>query len=430
MTTPPFSQEAEDHAVGACMVSQTALERVAEILRPEHLYMRRRIYQAVLEVHERGDPADPILVAEVLNRAGAHNDVQTMRDLVNLQPTAGNAEHFARVCIDYATRRQLVTVGQEIARSGWEPTGEIAEELDKAEQLVYDLTTQQQTGELEHVSAGLAHTFDQLARPGGEVTGTATGLTDLDKLTAGYQPGQLVVVAARPSMGKSALIINQAVHVAVTLGKPVALFTLEMSREEINQRALAQIADVNLHKIRTRVGLSLTDRQRLDRAGETLQQAPLYIDDTPSARLTEIRSRTRRLKAKQPDLALVCVDYLQLMLGTGDEQNRNLEIAGISRGLKVIARELAVPVVALSQLSRALEYRADKRPMLADLRDSGAIEQDADLVVFIYRDGYYTKEDDTTAELILAKHRNGPTGVPVVQWKKDTAEFRNLATVA
>lgn len=430
MTVPPFSQEAEDHAVGACLTSPTALEHVAEILRPEHLYIRRRIYQAVLEVHERGDPADPILVAEVLERSGANDDIRTMRDLVALQPTAGNAEHFARVCIDYATRRQLVTVGQEIARSGWEPSGEMAEELDKAEKLVYDLTTQQETGELEHVSAGLPYTFDQLQRPGGEVTGTPTGLTDLDKLTAGFHPGQLVVLAARPSMGKSSLLINQAVHVAVTLGKPVAMFTLEMSREEINQRALSQMADVNLHKIRTRIGLTLRDRQRLDEAGETLQKAPLFIDDTPSARLTEIRSRTRRLKAREPELALVCVDYLQLMLGTGDEQNRNLEIAGISRGLKVVARELAVPVVALSQLSRQLEYRHDKRPMLADLRDSGAIEQDADLVVFIYRDGYYTKEDDTTAELIVAKHRNGPTGGPIVQWKKDTAEFRNLAAVA
>lgn len=416
----PFNLEAEERVVAACLTSPRALDEISEILRPDQLHSTKlaAIYRACLDAAEAGDPVDIILLAETLD------DDLTMRvrELLAAAYPAANAAHHARVVADYATRRSLIRVGMEIGRLGWD---DVPDSIDRAEQLVYEIGANADSGELAHIAAGLEHTFQQLERPGGEITGTPVGIAELDKLTSGFQPGQLVVVAARPGMGKSALVINQAVHVAQTLQRPVALFTLEMSREEINQRALSQVSGVRLHSIRTRTGLDDRARRDLDTSRRILENAPLYIDDTASIRLAEIRSRVRRLKARHPDLALVAVDYLQLMLTEGNHQNRNLEIASLSRGLKVIARDLDVPVVALSQLSRAVEARADKRPMLSDLRDSGAIEQDADIVLFIYRDGYYTKEDDTQAELIVAKHRNGPLGTRAADWNPETAEFRN-----
>lgn len=420
----PFSLEAEEHVVGACVTSERAIDTASEILQPDHFLNTRlaSIYSTCLALHAAGGKVDPLILAETLTDDLA---VAKMRDLVTAGYATSNVDHHARIVRDYATRRGLVRVGQQITKSGYEPPERIEDALGDAEQLVYGLTGARDAGELAHVSEGLDHTFEQLARPGGEITGTPTGIAALDRLTSGYQPGQLVILAARPGMGKSALAINQAVHVAVHKQQPVALFTLEMSREEINQRALSQISGVNLHRLRTRVGLDERNRKDLDSSRTFLERAPLYIDDTASIRLTELRSRVRRLKARQPDLALVVVDYIQLMLSEGNQQNRNLEIASLSRGLKVIARDLHVPIVALAQLSRALEYRADKRPMLSDLRDSGALEQDADLVIFIYRDGYYTKEEDTIAELIVGKHRNGPIGTRTADWHADTAEFRN-----
>jgi replicative DNA helicase len=400
---------------------------MAEVLDADHFYRptHGRIFTTALDLLEKGEQVDLVTLSERLEQ----KDALKAREIAAMGYAAGNALRHAEIVREYATRRDLIRVGQEIARYGFEPSQDIGTDLDSAEQLVYRLTAKVEAGELAHVSEGLDDTFALLERPGGEVVGTPTGLSDLDRLTAGFQPGQLVVIAARPSMGKSALAIGQALHVAIDRREPVALFTLEMSREEVNQRLLAGQASVNLHRIRTRIGLTDRDRSDLAVARTAIEEAPLYIDDTPSVRLSEIRARSRRLKAKQPALALVCVDYLQLMLSEDDAQNRNLEIAQITRGLKVIARELEVPVVALSQLSRQVEYRHEKRPMLSDLRDSGAIEQDADLVIFIYRDGYYTKEDDTQAELIVSKHRNGPTGAPKVYWSKETASFSSLQPV-
>lgn len=418
----PFNLEAEERVVAACLTSERALDTISEIIQPRHLHSTKlaAIYQACLDAANAGDPIDVLLLAETLD-----NDlVQTIRQLLAAGYPASNASHHAKIVSGYATRRDLIRVGMEIGRLGWD---DVPDSIDRAERLVYEIGAEADSGELAHIAVGLDHTFQQLQRPGGEITGTPVGIADLDKLTSGYQPGQLIVVAARPGMGKSALAINQAVHVAQTLQQPVALFTLEMSREEINQRALSQVSGVRLHSIRTRTGLDDRARRDLDTSRRILENAPLYIDDTASISLAEIRSRVRRLKARHPNLALVVIDYLQLMLTEGTHQNRNLEIASLSRGLKVIARDLDVPVVALSQLSRAVELRHDKRPMLSDLRDSGAIEQDADLVLFIYRDGYYTKEDDMKAELIVAKHRNGPLGTRAADWNHETAEFRNPA---
>jgi replicative DNA helicase len=424
---PPYNEEAEEHVIGACLSSTRALEDISEVVSAEHFYLpsHGRIFTAALGLMEAGSPVDVVTISERLEQ----KDAGKAKTIAASGYPVGNVLRHAEIVRDYSTRREMVRVGQEIARCGFEPSDDIGADLDTAEQLVYRLTSKAQVGELSHVREGLDDTFALLERPGGEVVGTPTGLPDLDRLTAGFQPGQLVVIAARPSMGKSALAIGQALHAAVTRNEPVAFFTLEMSREEINQRLLSALASVNLHRIRTRIGLTPIDRSGLDEARTKLEAAPLYVDDTPSVRLTEIRARARRLKAREPDLALICIDYLQLMLSESDAQNRNLEISQITRGLKVIARELEVPVVALSQLSRQVEYRHDKRPMLSDLRDSGAIEQDADLVIFIYREGYYTKEDDTEAELLVAKHRNGPTGAPKVYWSKETASFSSLQPV-
>jgi replicative DNA helicase len=418
---PPFSLDAEEHVTAACIISGRARETVSEHLTPEHLVIGslRDILAACLEAHDRGDPVDPLLLTERLP-----NHQARIAELVALGLPTTNVEHHVRIVRDYHTRRELIRIGQNIARDGWEPQDSIQAALERAETAVYEVTTQTEQGELRHVSGTLSHTFEQLARPGGEITGTPTGLADLDAITAGMQPGNLVVVAARPGQGKSALALQAALHNAVDRNTTTALFTLEMSAEEINQRSLAVLSHVPLMRIRRRLGLTDTNRHDLHQAGERLQRAPLYLDDTVAARTVDIRARARRLKARQPDLALIVVDYLQLMIHDGsNRENREQQVAKISRGLKLLARELGVPVMALSQLNRNVEHRGPAaRPMLADLRDSGAVEQDADVVIFIHRpkDGA-----DNTADLIVSKHRNGPTGETPVTWLKKIATFAN-----
>lgn len=423
-TTPPYNEEAEDRVVGAAITSSRALETVAESLNPVHVYQPRhqRILSAALSLHDRGDPVDIVTLGETL----AAPDMQTARELHAATYPTSNVEHHCQIVTDYATRRRLITVGQQIASSGWEPTGPMPDMLGEAEQAVYDLTSQSEPGELRPVGDSLGETFEMLDRPGGEITGTPTGVTELDQLTAGLQPGNLILVAARPGMGKSALAIQTAHHAAVKRGEPVALFTLEMSAQEVNQRLLSLDARVPLMRIRTRNGLTPVDRQDLAASRARLERAPLHTDDTVSARLVDIRARSRRMKQRHPGLALIVVDYLQLMLSDTRDDNRNLEVSRLSRGLKLLAREISVPVVALSQLNRNVEHRGkNAAPMLSDLRDSGSLEQDADVVIFIHRKE--TDEGDVTALLTVAKHRNGPTGEAEVAWVKRRAMFADLA---
>lgn len=408
------------------LLSPIAVSAVAEILDADHFYRgsHATIFRACLELAGRDAPVDMITVAHELAERGELERVggdSRIAELGALVSAAANVEHYAHIVRDQHTRRQLIHVGQEIARVGREGTLEPTEALDYAEQAVYDLVSRQEPGELRHVSETLAHTFELLDRPGGEITGTPTGLADLDRGTAGLQPGNLVCLAARPGMGKSALALQAALEAAMG-NQAAAVFTLEMSAEEINQRALSVLSHVPLMRIRTRNGLTPTDRAALGTARAMLEQAPLYIDDTVSARVTDIRSRARKLKARDPSLALVIVDYVQLMIHEGRTENRNLEIAAISRGLKLLARELDVPVMVLAQLNRNVEHRADKTPMLSDLRDSGALEQDSDVVLFIHRD---QPEELDTAILTLAKHRNGPTDQFTVTWLKQRATFAN-----
>lgn len=426
-TVLPYHEEAEDRVVAAAITSKRALDQIAETISPDHMYQPRhaRILQAALRLADQDLPIDIVSLSEHL----APDDTATALELANAGYPTTNAYHHARIVKDYATRRKLIKVGQEIARTGWEPPDTIDDALGTAETLVYELTTSSDPGDLRPVKDTLAATFEHLRRPPAEITGTPIGLSDFDKQTAGLQPGNLVIVAARPGQGKSALALAAVRHAAVKLRKPVALFTLEMSAQEINQRLLSVEARVPLMSIRTRFGLTEHHHKALVDAGSVLHDAPLFVDDTVGARLIDIRSRARRLKAKNPDLALVVVDYLQLMLGDGKAENRNLEVARISRGLKLLARELETPVMALAQLNRQVENRGHgAKPMLADLRDSGAIEQDADVVVFIHRDP--DKADDNVCELLIAKHRNGPTAAVSVVWLKQRATFANLQETA
>lgn len=420
---PPYNEEAEDRVVGAAITSARALETVAETLNTDHLYQPRhqRIIAAALGLHDRGEPVDIVTLGEILQAS----DLVTARELHAATYPTLNVEHHCQIVTDYATRRRLITVGQQIASSGWEPTGPMPDMLGEAEQAVYDLTSQSEPGELRPVRETLGETFEQLDRPGGEITGTPVGLKGLDTITAGLQPGNLILLAARPGIGKSSLAVQACHHASVKLGKPTALFTLEMSAQEINQRLLAIDARVALMKIRTRNGLSPLDWQALRESRATLEQSPLHVDDTVSARLVDIRARSRRMKQRHPDLALIVVDYIQLML-TDRAETRNLEISQLSRGLKLLARELAVPVMALAQLNRNVEGRGKgASPILSDLRDSGSLEQDADVVIFIHRKE--TDEGDVTALLTVAKHRNGPTDEIEVAWVKRRALFSDLA---
>src|SRR5437667_8121573 len=313
-----------------------------------------------------------------------------------------------------ATLRGLINAGSEISRLGWERPGEAGDLVDKAEQVVFDLSQARVTGEFTHIDELLKEGFERITalyESGSDITGVPSGFRDLDKLTSGFQPGNLIILAARPSMGKSGLALCMAANLAVRTEVPVALFTLEMSKSEVTQRLMCSEAKVESQRLRSG-NLAPDDWPRLTSACDRLSKAPIWVDDTGSITMMEIRSKARRLKMREPGLGLIIVDYLQLMTSGASAENRVQEVSQISRSLKVLARDLDVPVLALSQLSRAVEQRADRRPILSDLRESGSIEQDADLVMFIYRDEYYNPEETDQqglAEVILAKHRNGPT---------------------
>ena len=343
-------------------------------------------------------------------------------------PATSNAGHYARIVREMATLRGLTAVGEQIQRLGWERPGETPELVDRAEQMVFDLAQHRIRGTFEHVESLVRESFEQITKmyeSGGEMTGTPTGFRDVDHMTSGLQPGNLVVIAGRPSMGKSAFALGIASNLALHHDTPVAVFTLEMSKLEVAQRLMCAEARVELQRLRTG-RLTNEDWPRLVKACDALTKAPIYVDDTRLTTMLEIRAKARRLKAREPRLGAVVVDYLST--GTTVE-NRVQEIAQISRALKVIAGDLELPVIALSQLNRAVESRTDKRPLLSDLRDSGAVEQDADLVMFLYRDEYYNEnsEDQGLAEVILAKHRNGPVGTEKLAFLKRFAKFADLA---
>jgi replicative DNA helicase len=435
-TVPPQNLEAEESVLGAMMISPGAIGAVSEILDASDFYREShaKVYRAALALYAKGEPVDAITLTDMLEERSELEDVGgrvRLHELAALVPASANAAHYARIVRETATLRGLIRAGGEISRLGWDRPGEAGDLVDQAESIIFDLSQQRVTGEFTHIDQLLKESFEritQLYEAGVDVTGTPSGYRDIDRLTSGFQPGNLIIIAARPSMGKSALALCMAANLAVRQGIPVGMFTLEMSKSEVTQRLMCSEAKVESQRLRTGK-LAPDDWPRLTAACDKLAKAPIYVDDTGSINMMEIRSKARRLKSRHPDLGLIVVDYLQLMSSAGNSENRVQEVSQISRSLKILARDLEVPIIALSQLSRAVEQRTDKRPILSDLRESGSIEQDADLVAFIYRDEYYNDESDQQglAEVILAKHRNGPTDSVKLSFLKRYAKFADLA---
>jgi replicative DNA helicase len=377
---PPQNLDAEESVLGSMMLSPGAIGAVSEILDAGDFYREShaKVYRAALALYARGEPVDAITLIDALEERGELADAggrERIHELAALVPATANAAHYARIVRETATLRGLIRAGQEVARLGWERPGETIDLVDRAEQLIFELSQSRVTSEFAHIEALLKESFEKITalyEAGEEVTGVPSGFRDVDRLTSGFQPGNLIILAARPSMGKSGLALCMAANIAVRKEVPVALFTLEMSKSEVTQRLMCSEAKVESQRLRTGK-LAADDWPRLTAACDKLAKAPIYVDDTGSITMMEIRSKARRLKSKEPNLGLVIVDYLQLMTSGSNPENRVQEVSQISRNLKVLARDLDVPVIALSQLSRAVEQRHDKRPILSDLRESGCL---------------------------------------------------------
>ncbi|HEY7381787.1 MAG TPA: replicative DNA helicase [Gaiella sp.] len=433
----PHNLEAEESVLGAMLISPRAVEAAAETLSAADFYRQSHgiVFRSAIELYVKGEPVDAITLVELLERKGELEGAggkPRIHELAALVPATSNVAHHARIVKESATLRGLIGVGEDIATLGWERRGELEELLDQAEQRLFELTQQRISTEFAHIEALLKESFERimhLYEAGAELTGVPSGFRDLDRLTSGFQPGNLVILAARPSMGKSALALCIAANLGVRHETPVALFTLEMSKAEVTQRLMCSEAKVESNRLRSGK-LAQDDWPRLTAACDKLMKAPIFVDDTGSITMMELRSKARRLKSREPGLGLIIVDYLQLMSSGTNPENRVQEVSQISRSLKVLARDLDVPILALSQLSRAVEQRHDKRPVLSDLRESGSLEQDSDLVFFVYRDEYYAGEESDQqglAEVICAKHRNGPTDSVRLSFLKRYAKFADLA---
>ncbi len=433
---PPHNLEAEESLLGAMLLSRDAIASAMEICKPEDFYKQSHghIFTAITSLFSQGEPADWVTVTEELRRRDLLESIGDPSVFVSLQantPSIGNAEHYAKIIEEHALLRRLVSVAAEINELGYSLPEDVSEVLDKAESLVFDVAQRRVTDSMTPLRDLLGDSLDhleQLFSRGESITGLATGYVDLDEQLAGLQPSNLVVVGARPAMGKTAFALGMVAHAGIRLNKPVLLFSLEMSHLELTQRLLSSEAKVDANRMRTGK-LHEADWSKIGNAISRMSEAPIFIDDNPNLTVMDIRARARRLKSRE-GLSLVVIDYLQLMTGRHGAENRQVEVSEISRGLKILARELEVPVVALSQLSRGLEQRQDKRPMLADLRESGSIEQDSDVVLFLYRDEVYTPdstENRGKAEVITAKHRNGPTGVTQLAFIGHQARFDNMA---
>ncbi len=432
---PPHSLDAEVSVLGAALLSANAASDVTELLRPEDFYRNahRLVFEGIGALIRTDGVVDTVTITDWLARQDRLDEVggaAAIYDLTVAVPTAANASYYARIVRQKALLRRLIDVGTEVVRLGYDGSDDAETVVDRAESLVYEVAQTGTASEYARLGDLLTDSFEmieKLADQRSEVTGLPTGFNDLDRLTAGLQPQNLIIVAARPAMGKSSLALGLAHYVTSKINRTAILFSLEMSKLEIVNRLLSAEARIDSSRLRTG-RLDDADWLKLGDALGSLSEAPMFIDDTPSITLNEIRAKCRRLKQKH-GLDLVIVDYLQLMQSHRRVDNRQQEVAEISRGLKMLAKELDAPVIALSQLSRQPESRTDKRPMLADLRESGSIEQDADIVGFIYRDEVYDEDspDRGIAELIIAKHRNGATGVVKLAFLDHLTTFANLA---
>ena len=433
---PPHNLQAEESVLGAALLSRDAIGAVSEQgLRPEDFYRpaHQHIFDAIRALYATGAPADTITVADELRRAGLLEQIggtEVLHALQNATPAISNAAHYARIVQDTALLRRLIHVAGDIAEMAYGEPDDITKAVDEAESKVFKVAEDRVTDSTQLLSESIKGVMDKLEETfarGDTITGTATGYHDLDELLSGLQPSTLNIVGARPAMGKTAFGLGMATHVAQTTGRPVLVFSLEMGHNELTQRILSSEAKVDSTKMRNG-RLSESDWAKIGRAIGRLE-VPLFLDDNPRVTVMEIRAKARRLKARHGGLALIVIDYLQLMSGNGASENRQLEVSEISRNLKILAREMEVPIVALSQLSRNLESRSDKRPMLSDLRESGSLEQDADVVMFLYRDEVYNAEspDKGSAEVIVAKHRAGPIGTKRLVFLGQYTRFDNAA---
>jgi replicative DNA helicase len=433
---PPHNIEAEESLLGAMLLSKDAIASAVESVRPDDFYKpaHGHLFEAIQTLYGQGEPVDPVTVAEELRRANLLESLGGKNAILRIQagtPAAANASHYARIVEEHALLRRLIGVAGEIAEMGYEVPDDVTNTLDRAETLVFEVAERRVSSSMVGIYSALQQSLEQLEalfESDGGTSGVPTGFFDLDDLLLGFQPSALIVLAARPGQGKTSFALGAAQHVAVHTRRPVVFFSMEMGYLELTQRMLASEAGVNARVLRTGK-IPESDWTKISHAVGRLAEAPFYIDDNPHLTVMEMRAKARRLKAKHGDLGLVVVDYLQLMSSPRRAENRQVEVSELSRGLKVLARDLECPVVALSQLNRSLEYRQDKRPMLADLRESGSIEQDADVVMFIYRDDSYNpdSQEKGTAEVIVAKHRNGPTGKVKLAFLEHLTKFANMA---
>ena len=431
----PHSTEAEQSVIGAMIMDGEAIMVASEIICGDDFYNRQYgvVFDAMTELSDEGKPVDLVTLQDRLREKDVPPEVSSLEfigNLVTSVPTSANIKYYANIVAEKATLRRLIRLNEEIANTCYAGKESLEAILEDTEKRVFDLVQRRNTGEFVPIRQIVMNAMDQIEKASkndGNVTGIATGFIDLDYKTAGMQPADLILIAARPSMGKTAFVLNIAEYVAFKSNETVAIFSLEMSKEQLVNRLFALESRVDSQKLRT-ANLSDMDWEKLIESAGVIGKSNLIIDDTPGINIPTMRSKCRKYKLEH-DLKLIIIDYLQLMSGSGrGSDSRQQEISDISRSLKALARELKVPVVALSQLSRAVEQRPDHRPMLSDLRESGAIEQDADVVMFIYRDDYYNKDTERKgiSEIIIAKQRNGPIGTVELAWLPDFTKFANL----
>jgi replicative DNA helicase len=432
---PPQNLEAEMAVLGSMLIEEDAIPLVLEIMDEDYFYKdaHKKIFSSIIKLYDSNREVDLITLTNELKRQGYLEDVggaSYLTALTSLVPTAANVQYYARIVKEKFILRSLINTATQIVADSFNTQADTDQLLDKAERLIFEISThkvEKEVIKLSEIIKDSIEAIDSLYQRKANITGIPTGFHEFDIRTAGLQSSDLIVVAGRPSMGKSAFACCVIEHVGVIEKLPVAIFSLEMSKEQLVQRMLCSHARVEAHKVRTGF-LSQSDWPKLVSAAGKLSEAPIFIDDTPGISVLELRAKARRLKSRH-DVKLFIVDYLQLMQGLAKAENRQQEIAEISRSIKALARELKVPIVAISQLSRAVEARTDHRPQLSDLRESGAIEQDADVVALLLREEYYnpTEENKGTAELIIAKQRNGPVGSMRLAFMKEYTRFENLA---
>jgi replicative DNA helicase len=432
---PPHNLDAEESLLGAMLLSSDAISIGTELLSGDDFYKpaHGQIFSAISRLYETGQPADAVTVADELDRAGLSSMGADPAALVSLQantPSAANAQHYASIVQELAILRRLIAATGEISDIAYDAPDDVKAVIDTAEQMILDVAERRNADDIRPLAELLHESVDWIEERGKDhITGTATGYTDLDHILLGLQPSSLTIVGARPSMGKTSFALGMLTHVGMVLRRPAVLFSLEMSHLELSQRLLASEARVDAQRMRTGQ-LNDSDWQKVSQAITRLSASTIFIDDNPHLTVMDVRARARRLRKQHGELGVVIIDYLQLMSSRSRAENRQVEVAEMSRGLKILARELKCPVVALSQLSRGLEARADKRPMLSDLRESGSLEQDADVVLFLYREEAYDSdapvEKKGLAEVLISKHRNGPTGQANLAFLGQYARFDNL----